>query len=109
MQKYANSKSAALSRRAVLTGRVATELHISSMIVQTRPEHLARVSAEIAALPGVEIHDTAPAGKIVVLLETASESEIADRLTSIHGFDGVITATLVYHQVDAEEDARDDT
>lgn len=79
------------------------EIHISSLIIQTRPEMLARLSQDIAALPGAEIHDTAPAGKIVVLLETASESEIADRLTSIHGFDGVLTATLVYHQVDTED------
>lgn len=93
-----------VSRRMLLTGRVATELHISSMIVQCRPEHLARLCDEIAALPGVEIHDTAPSGKIVLLLETPSEGEIAERLTSIHGFSGVLTAALVYHQVDAEED-----
>jgi len=104
MSKSAPSPTT-LSRRAVLTGRVATELHISSLIVQTKPEHLARLCTEIAALPGAEIHDTTPTGKIVVLLESASEGEISDRLTSIHAMDGVITATLVYHQVDAEDDA----
>jgi nitrate reductase NapD len=82
---------------------MTSEIHISSLIIQTRPESIDRLSREIAALPGAEIHGTAPTGKIVVLLETASEGEISDRLTSIHGFDGVLTATLVYHQVDAED------
>ncbi|MBS4047604.1 MAG: chaperone NapD [Alphaproteobacteria bacterium] len=82
---------------------MSSEVHISSLIVQTRPDSLARLTQAIAALPGAEIHDTAPSGKIVVLLETASEAEISERLTSIHEIDGVLTAALVYHQVDTEE------
>jgi nitrate reductase NapD len=79
------------------------EVHISSLIVQTRPDSLARLIEAISALPGAEIHDTAPSGKIVVLLETATEAEISQRLTSIHEIDGVLTAALVYHQVDTED------
>lgn len=76
------------------------ELHISSLVVQVRPEALARVTEAVAALDGAEVHGHGPTGKLVVTLETASEAVTLERLTAINQLEGVLSAVLVYHHVD---------
>ena len=76
------------------------ELHISSLVVHGRPECLGPLRAELAGLPGVEIHAAAPSGKLVVTLETGSEQEILSRLATISALEGVLAASLVFHQVE---------
>jgi nitrate reductase NapD len=76
------------------------ELHISSLVVHSRPERAAEVSARIASLPGSEVRGGVAEGKLVVLLETASDSEIVERLNAIQLLDGVLAATLVFHHVE---------
>lgn len=78
---------------------MAEELHISSLIVHGRPADLADIRAAVAAMCGVEVH-AAEAGKIIVTLETANEQEIIDRITTISLLDGVLSAVLVFHQVE---------
>ncbi len=82
------------------------EFHVSSLIVHGAPELLPAISAAIAILPGAEIHASDAAGKLIVTLETDSDSEISERIEAIRALDGVFAASLVYHQVedaDAEE------
>ena len=71
------------------------ELHVSSLIVHGRPD---RVTAIGAAMRGM-------AGKMVVTLETASQSDIVARINEISLLDGVLSAVLVYHQVEPLSDA----
>jgi len=49
------------------------EVHISSMVVHVKPDHLQTVKNDIEQLPGTEIHGEADSGKIVVVLETQSQ------------------------------------
>ena len=77
-------------------------LHISSLLVRANPEHVQQVLAEIAKLPGSEVPMTDETGKIIVTLETPSESEIVDSLTTLQLIDGVVSASLVYHQADSD-------
>lgn len=79
----------------------AGEWHVASLIVQARPDRLAEVTAAILALPGAEIPATDAAGKLVVTLEATSERPIARALDLINALPGVLSATLVYHEVDA--------
>lgn len=76
------------------------ELHISSLVVHARPESVAVVSKAIGCLAGAEVHATDPAGKIVVTLETGDETEALVRLGQINALKGVLSATLVYHQIE---------
>lgn len=69
--------------------------HLASLVVQVRPTQEGPVCAAIAAM-GAEIH-TVHRGKVVVTLETASESAIADAMTRMTLLDGVFSATLVFH------------
>ena len=90
----------------MLTGRVVdpmpVETHVSSLVVHVRHEHLAQVRAALIGMPGIEIHAEG-GGKLVVTLETASEGDIAARLSEISVLDGVLSAALVFHHFEPAE------
>jgi len=74
------------------------EFHVSSLVVHCRRERAAEIAAALRGMGGIEVHGGVPEGKLVVTLETASESEIVERLNQVQLLDGVLAATLVFHQ-----------
>jgi nitrate reductase NapD len=76
---------------------MAEEIHISSLIVHSRIEQVEAVSRQMLDLDGVEIHAGQDIGKLILTLETVSESDIVRRLEAIHAIDGVLSAVLVFH------------
>ncbi len=80
--------------------QAAFEVHISSMVVLCRPDALENAVTQIKANPLAEVHAVDENGKIIVVLETPSEQNILDGIQELENIDGVISATLVYHQVD---------
>ena len=100
---------AAIDRRALITGRVLTAERvvappggeIASILVQARPEQLAAVEAEIAALSGCEIHGRDPRGKLVVVVEAADAGALGSTLNTIALLPHVHSASLVFHAIDA--------
>lgn len=78
----------------------AAPVHISSLLVTAKPELMAAVAEAIAREPAAEVAMTDPAGKIVVAMETDSEQAIVDALDRIQVLEGVVSAALVYHQMD---------
>ncbi|MDX5373946.1 MAG: chaperone NapD [Pseudomonadaceae bacterium] len=82
-------------------------LHIASLLVHARPELLAAVKANLRLLPGLELHQESPQGKLVVVLEAEHEQQILQRLEQIGGLPGVLNAALIYHELlDPQGDAR---
>ena len=81
----------------------AEELHISSFLVHARSDAVDRVAAAMAALDGVEVHGRSEAGKIVVTLESPGERAIVECLAAIRELPGVLSAVLVFHQIEANE------
>ena len=73
------------------------EIHISSLVVHSRPERARAVADRLRGVASVGVHGGVEAGKIVVTLETATEGEIVERLNAIQIFDGVLAAALVFH------------
>ena len=76
------------------------EVHISSMVVHVKPDHLQTVKNDIEQLPGTEIHGEADNGKIVVVLETQSQGYITDIIEKINNFEYVLSTAMVYHQIE---------
>ena len=94
----------ALSRRDLLKADVAVavvEAHVSSLVLHVRPENLVQVRAALADMPGVEIPAEA-GGKLVVTIETDSESEIVTRMNEMSLLPGVLSAALVFHHFETE-------
>ncbi|MDD0841979.1 MULTISPECIES: chaperone NapD [Pseudomonadaceae] len=78
-------------------------LHIASLLVHCHPEQLDAVRANLARLPDLELHQSSPAGKQVVVLEAHDEHTILERLHGIQQLPGVLGAALIYHEcLDAE-------
>ena len=77
-----------------------SELHITSAIVQTRPDAVAAVRQQLLMLPEVEVHAVAPTGKIVITMETADARRAMDLIDAIRALPGTIDTALVYHGVD---------
>jgi len=79
-----------------------TEFHISSFIVQAKPEHFEQLVNTLATLSGVEVHQTSPEGKIVITLECNNTREITDTTTAIGQLEGVLSCNMVFHQIEQE-------
>jgi periplasmic nitrate reductase NapD len=75
---------------------------IASILVQTRPERLAAEEAAIDAIAGAEIFGRDARGKLVVVVEAVGSEPIGAMLTRISLLPDVVTATLVYHAIDAD-------
>ncbi len=75
------------------------ELHVSSLLVQVKPASLGAVRQGIVALAGTEIFAESEAGKLVVVIESEAEGVIADRLSTISAMPGVLSASLIYHEI----------
>lgn len=75
-------------------------VHISSLIIHCLPDKLEKVISDTSALEFVEVAAHDPCGKLVVVLETKNEKGIMSTIDKIQAFDGVLNATMVYHELD---------
>jgi nitrate reductase NapD len=92
-----------MSRRTLLRGETAAgSVHISSLVVHCQPQAVPATVERISAMPNVEVPQYSDQGKLVVLLETANEGIIMERISAIENLAGVINVALVYHHFDTE-------
>ena len=74
-------------------------IHISSAVISVLPERRDEVLRMLAALPGVEIHQR-DASKIVIVMEAAESGILGGRLAEIASWQGVLSANMVFEQVE---------
>ena len=77
-------------------------MNISSVIVIPHPERIEVVRQSLQTLAGVELHAVSPEGKMIVTLETAGDRETTDLYEQISLLDGVMSASMVYHQKESD-------
>ena len=76
-------------------------MNIVGILVQFLPEREHDIRQQIMA-QGCEVHLTTPEGKMIVTLEHASDTVIADTIVALQNIGGVLTAALVYHHTDSQ-------
>jgi nitrate reductase NapD len=81
-------------------------IHISSAVVSVLPEQRDEVLRTLAALPGVEIHQR-DASKIVIVMEATESGILGSRLAEIVSWQGVLSANMVFEQVERLADIGD--
>ena len=81
-------------------------IHISSAVVSVLPDYRDQVLRMLAALPGVETHQR-DASKIVIVMEAANSGIIGGRLAEIATWQGVLSANMVFEQVERLADIGD--
>jgi nitrate reductase NapD len=79
-------------------------MNVSSLIVNARDGHAHEVQALLKQQAGVEIHAASPEGKLIVTIETESDRETIAAYERISKTDGVLSAAMVYHQIESEPD-----
>ncbi|MCK6391245.1 MAG: chaperone NapD [Azonexus sp.] len=77
-------------------------MNISSVIVIPHPDRVNGVAEALAALDGVEVAVVSPEGKIIVTIETDGDRETIQSYEVISQLDGVMSASMVYHQKENE-------
>jgi periplasmic nitrate reductase NapD len=77
----------------------AATVHISSAVVSVLPDHRDQVLRMLAAMPGVETHQR-DASKIVIVMEATESGILGGRLAEIATWQGVLSANMVFEQVD---------
>ena len=100
---------AAIDRRALITGRVLDGDRvpappggeIASILVQARPERLAAVESAILKLSGCEISGRDARGKLIVIADVSEAGALGATLNSITMLPHVLSASLVFHAIDA--------
>ena len=78
-------------------------MHIASLLVQVTPEHVSAAREVAAHLPGAELHDTAAAGKFVVVLESGDDRAISAAVRALLQLPGVLTVSIVAHLTELAE------
>jgi nitrate reductase NapD len=74
-------------------------VHISSAVVSVLPDHGDNVLQMLDAMPGVETNQR-DASKIVIVMEAAESGTLGVRLAEIATWQGVLSANMVFEQVD---------
>ena len=81
-------------------------IHISSAVVSVLPKHRDEVLRMFATLPEVETHQST-ASKIVIVMEAAESGIMGGRLAEIASWQGVLSANMVFEQVERLADIGD--
>ena len=79
-------------------------MNVCGILVHAMPSRLSQVIGALRALEGVDIHQTAPGGRVVVTVEDTAEVTALDAMASIHRLDGVVAASLIYHHFEPDAD-----
>lgn len=83
-------------------------MNICSVVVYTRPEKAHPVGALIEQLEGTEVHGGMDEGKLIVTVEHADDSAMADTIQGFANIDGVLSTSMIYHhyeELEAEQGA----
>lgn len=80
-------------------------MNICGVLVHANPSKLESIERALCALPGVEVHERADGGRLVVTVEDTDRSTAFDTMTEIHRLDGIVAASLVYHHFETAETA----
>ena len=81
----------------------APEVHITSLIVQVRPEARDRVASLVSEMAGAESVEAASPLTVIAIFETDTLYGVTERIDAITRLDGVVNAALVFHQIERPE------
>ena len=84
-----------------------SEYHVSSLVVHAMADQVESVKASIEELKGTEVPATSETGKLVVVVEGENRKELTNVFEQIRALPSVMSATLIFHQIEDEEDEKD--
>lgn len=82
---------------------MSNELHVTSLIVQVLPEKMSAVRQQIMQMGNADLSVNNEV-KLIVVLEGESQKSLLADIETINRIDGVLSASMVYHQSDVLEE-----
>ena len=82
-------------------------MNISGILVHARAGRAEDVARRLEKLASVEVHHITPEGKLIVTVEADDAVPAGDTLLAMHRVDGVLSAALVYHHFEPDQEAED--
>lgn len=79
-------------------------MNLSSIVVIPHPQHVESVIGSLDAFAGVEVAAVSPEGKIIATIEAEGDAETIRTYELISQLDGLLSASMVYHQKEDEPD-----
>ncbi|MCP5082204.1 MAG: chaperone NapD [Alphaproteobacteria bacterium] len=73
---------------------------MTSLLVRAHPGRADELAGTLRTIAEVDVHTTDPGGKLVLVVETQSLGRVTDLIEQINVMDGVVSTTLVYHQIE---------
>jgi nitrate reductase NapD len=83
-------------------------MNICGILVHSRPENTAVVRKRLVDITGIEVHGINEDGRMVVTLEEDNEDRMADTLMNLQNVDGVVSASMIYHHREEDEETREE-
>lgn len=77
--------------------------NICGVLVHIAPERREAARRGLTALPGVEIHQEADDGRLVVTVEDADGVPASLTLSQLPAIEGVVSTALVYHHCETDD------
>ncbi|QYJ87657.1 chaperone NapD [Shewanella mesophila] len=82
---------------------MSKELHVTSLVVQVKPEHMSSVRQAIMKMENAELSVNDEV-KLVVVLEGETQKGLLADIETINHIEGVLSAAMVYHQSEVLEE-----
>ena len=86
-----------------------SEYNICGVLVMTNPDMGEIVETTLNEIEAVEVHARQNGGKLVVTVEGPLGRECANTITSFSDIKGVVSTSLVYHEIDSDEESPETT
>src|SRR5690606_10814848 len=76
------------------------DVHIAGILVHCRAEDTDRLAAAIDAIPGADVFQRSPQGKLVVVAEATAAKGVLEVIETIRALPGVFNVSLVYQHAE---------
>lgn len=80
-------------------------MNISSVIVIPQPDRIDAARAALTGVAGVELSAISPEGKMIAIIEADNDQETVRLFELISHLDGVLSASMVFHQQETDPEA----
>jgi periplasmic nitrate reductase NapD len=84
------------------------DIHIVSLIIQTRPVYKDEILYKASKLPHAECHSNNEDYKFVLVFEAESEAELSSQVDDINNWKGVLSTQLCYHHCEPNESLQEE-
>jgi nitrate reductase NapD len=76
------------------------DVQIAGILVHCRGEEAERLAISIDAMPGAEVFQWSPQGKLVVVAEAPAAKGVLDLIDAVRALPGVFNVSLVYQHAE---------